>query len=198
MGIDLTGNLGAGAAAMDGDAGKKPDRRTRYTLNAIRDAFFELLRTKGFDKLTVTDICKLADINRGTFYLHYVDKYQLLDAIIDEALDANPMLDGSPASMCQRAPINDDYMLLYQDPAIFPIVTQRVIERARPEMVPAIMERTGLCEEDACAIFIFCAHGNLAVNHMLDWKHNARFKRTQRLIDAFVAGGYDAVDIEKE
>ena len=47
-----------------------------------------------FAKMTVADICRRAEINRGTFYLHYEDKYALLDALIDEALAAAPPLEG--------------------------------------------------------------------------------------------------------
>ena len=66
----------------------KIDRRRRYTLSVIREAFFSLLAEVGFAKMTVADICRRADINRGTFYLHYEDKFALLDALIDEALAA--------------------------------------------------------------------------------------------------------------
>ena len=41
------------------------------------------------------NICRRADINRGTFYLHYEDKFALLDALIDEALAAAPPLEGT-------------------------------------------------------------------------------------------------------
>ena len=75
----------------------KIDRRRRYTLSAIREAFFALLAEVGFAKITVADICRRADINRGTFYLHYEDKFVLLDALIDEALAAAPPLEGTEA-----------------------------------------------------------------------------------------------------
>ena len=49
---------------------RKQDRRTRYTRQTIKDTFLELLKQKSFTKITVTEICKNAEINRGTFYLH--------------------------------------------------------------------------------------------------------------------------------
>lgn len=113
------------------------DRRTRYTKSVIKESLFGLLRKKAFDKISVTDICKLSEINRGTFYLHYEDKFALLDEVIDEALDADPPLDGStPASMCQRPPANSDYRLLYTSPELFSRVSERVIERASVTVVP--------------------------------------------------------------
>lgn len=83
----------------------KIDRRRRYTLSVIREAFFALLAEVGFAKMTVADICRCADINRGTFYLHYEDKFALLDALIDEALAAAPPLEGTetgPSASARR------------------------------------------------------------------------------------------------
>ena len=46
---------------------KKEDRRVRYTKQAIRDGFLTLLSRKPIEKISVTEICREADINRGTF-----------------------------------------------------------------------------------------------------------------------------------
>ena len=48
-------------------AGEKLDRRRRYTLMVIREAFFALLAEVGFARMTVADICRRAEINRSTF-----------------------------------------------------------------------------------------------------------------------------------
>ncbi|MGE8081290.1 TetR/AcrR family transcriptional regulator [Peribacillus loiseleuriae] len=55
------------------------DRRIIRTKRMIRDALTELMEEKGFDGITVRDLTEKADINRGTFYLHYRDKYDLLE-----------------------------------------------------------------------------------------------------------------------
>jgi len=52
----------------------------------IRDALSELMKNKAFEEISVTDITKKADINRGTFYLHYEDKYDLLDQSEEEII----------------------------------------------------------------------------------------------------------------
>ncbi|WP_413376585.1 TetR/AcrR family transcriptional regulator [Alkalihalobacillus sp. 1P02AB] len=57
----------------------KTDRRIIRTKKMIRDALTKLILKKGFEGLTVRDITELANINRGTFYLHYRDKYDLLE-----------------------------------------------------------------------------------------------------------------------
>lgn len=55
--------------------------KNRKTKQLIQESFIELLEQKPFDSITVGDISKVASINRGTFYLHYLDKYDLLDKI---------------------------------------------------------------------------------------------------------------------
>ncbi len=52
----------------------------------IRTAFVELMQEKDTDKITVTDIVKRADINRGTFYAHYSDTHAVLEQIENEFL----------------------------------------------------------------------------------------------------------------
>ena len=65
----------------------KEDRRVRKTKSAIKHAFIQLLKERGLENITVQDIADKADINRGTFYLHYEDKYLLLTDMEDECID---------------------------------------------------------------------------------------------------------------
>ena len=67
---------------------KKTDRRVIYTKKAIRDSFIALQQKKPIEKISVTEICKLADINRGTFYSHYSDPYDLRSCLQNELVDA--------------------------------------------------------------------------------------------------------------
>ena len=60
--------------------------RTAQTRARIKRALIELIGEKGFDALTVSDITRKAQINRGTFYLHFVDKYDMLEKLEDELI----------------------------------------------------------------------------------------------------------------
>ncbi|MGE7781562.1 TetR/AcrR family transcriptional regulator [Peribacillus sp. NPDC097264] len=55
--------------------------KNRKTKQLIQTSFIHILEEKSFDSITVGDITKTAQINRGTFYLHYQDKFDLLDRI---------------------------------------------------------------------------------------------------------------------
>jgi AcrR family transcriptional regulator len=65
---------------------KRTDLRVVKTKQAIYDAFFELMETEGFAKITIEKLAKRALISRNTFYLHYADKFDLLEKIEDEVL----------------------------------------------------------------------------------------------------------------
>ena len=62
------------------------DRRTIRTKKMIRNALSELIEEKGFNDISITDLTQRADINRGTFYLHYTDKYDLLEKVENEVI----------------------------------------------------------------------------------------------------------------
>lgn len=84
-------------------------KRQTSTKTDIRKTFIELLNTKGFDNLTVSDIARGSDINRGTFYLHYVDKYDLMEKLEMEIiydLKQIMLLDNDITSIDQNKPID--------------------------------------------------------------------------------------------
>lgn len=61
------------------------NRRTE-TKEKIKEAFIAIVHEKGFESMTVSDIARRCDINRGTFYLHYVDKYDLMNKLEEDVI----------------------------------------------------------------------------------------------------------------
>lgn len=64
----------------------KTDRRVRRTRTLLTDALFSLLKEKSYKDITVKELCDAADINRGTFYLHYKDIYDMVEQIEQSVL----------------------------------------------------------------------------------------------------------------
>ena len=58
---------------------EKLDPRVKRTRQLILQGFEELLAEKNFESISVQDVTDKAEINRATFYKHFVDKYALLD-----------------------------------------------------------------------------------------------------------------------
>ncbi|QHT61240.1 TetR/AcrR family transcriptional regulator [Paenibacillus lycopersici] len=65
----------------------KVDRRILKTQEAMKKAVLELMSEKNFDSITIQDIADRANINRGTIYLHYQDKFDLLDKLIESYIN---------------------------------------------------------------------------------------------------------------
>lgn len=63
---------------------KKNNKRRRESIERIEKVFIGFLETKELHQITVSDICKVADINRSTFYANYLDVYDLAEKIIDK------------------------------------------------------------------------------------------------------------------
>ena len=68
-------------------AEKKEYRSSIRSRRLIRAALLELLQDKKFEKITVTDIVKRADINRSTFYAHYPDVMGLLEELMEDTVN---------------------------------------------------------------------------------------------------------------
>jgi AcrR family transcriptional regulator len=63
---------------------KKLDRRIQRTRRALREALIALILEKGYESVTIQEITDRADLNRGTLYLHYRDKHDLLLSSSDD------------------------------------------------------------------------------------------------------------------
>ena len=62
------------------------DKRIAKTKKNLKDAMIAMLGEKDFEHITITELCRAAEISRITFYSHYSDKYALLDEIFDDML----------------------------------------------------------------------------------------------------------------
>ncbi|GIP47851.1 TetR/AcrR family transcriptional regulator C-terminal domain-containing protein [Paenibacillus sp. DXFW5] len=60
------------------------EEKKQRTKQLIQTTFMNLLAEKSFDSIAIGDITKKADINRGTFYLHYLDKFDLLEQMEEQ------------------------------------------------------------------------------------------------------------------
>ena len=67
---------------------RKSDARVRYTKKVLKESFLSLLRKKPVNKITVKEVCELAELNRATFYTHYSDCFDLMEKIEREILKA--------------------------------------------------------------------------------------------------------------
>lgn len=63
------------------------DRRIKRTRTAVFNAMLDLMVEKDTKKITVMELCKRADINKSTFYLHYKSMDECLQACFKAVTD---------------------------------------------------------------------------------------------------------------
>lgn len=184
------------------------DRRTIYTVNVIKDSFLELIQDKPYSKISIKEICKVADISRSTFYLHFKSINDVLNAILDDAIKmtspdylkiSNFSIDylkenESLIPACQRVGSSEKYRKLLLDPELAEYIVGRIMIRERNRVVPAIQEKTGLSKEDAETLFLYTLHGSFAVNRANQFRKNNKWYHDVQLINNFTLNGYNALN----
>lgn len=63
------------------------NKRKRESKEKIKKEFINLIQTKELNQISVSDICKRAQLNRTTFYANYADIYELADTVRQELED---------------------------------------------------------------------------------------------------------------
>ncbi len=71
--------LAAGDVPHDAE---RVDPRIRRTRQLLHDGLQQLLEAKSFEKISVGEITRQANVNRATFYDHYPDKLALLEGLV--------------------------------------------------------------------------------------------------------------------
>ena len=180
--------------------GRKMDRRTRYTRQAIRETLLELMEEKPFSRVTVTEVCRKAEMNRGTFYLHYLDLDDVLDDLIAEMLsDTTCVLDHvlCPERTCATYPFCDkihssrQYRVLFLDDSVTERLLGKISEAYQENYITYLMSHSLLTFQEAEAIFTFQMNGCLAINRLMLRNHCEDWKAIQRTIDGFIKAGLE-------
>lgn len=124
---------------MNTEKERKTDRRTLYTQMVIKEAMLSLLAKKEYGHITITDLCREAEISRGTFYLHYDNTAQVVDALFDDVLGnthsvfkqigcetAKDEACGYP--LCRFLRENKKYQPLFFADSLFSLAVDRIVE----------------------------------------------------------------------
>ena len=151
----------------------KTDARVRYTQRVLKEALLHILREKPVNKITVKEVCELAQLNRATFYAHYSDCFALLESI------ENELIDDFGHSLTLSSPFNvsaiveaiysiierhkDACQVLIFDGAS-PSVLTRMIDLAKPFIIASwrqLLKHAG--EEDLEMLYIHLSNGMMHV-----------------------------------
>lgn len=151
---------------------KKLDRRAKYSQKVIKESFLSLLKEKSISKITVTEICSLADVNRATFYAYYTDSYDLMNKIemefIDEIKQQQDILSTTD---------EDEYYLallqyIYDNAKMCRVLLEKNIEKNFERQVAALLEQRTVnlwtknhkfSKEKASYVYAYHVYGTIAI-----------------------------------
>ena len=195
---------------------RKTDRRTLYTRNAIKDALLEALGDKTFEQITVTDVCRRAEITRATYYLHYQTLTEVLDELLSDALrmaedscqdpnaDALQILNllagvqpehlkenESLLPVCHRVAQLPKYQVIFHDETISNYVVNRIFQSQKQKLIPVYMDACGLSKKEAEMLTLFVITGTYNVNKALNWNSNSVWYNIHSILFRFMSGGYE-------
>lgn len=178
------------------------DRRTRYTRRVIKEAMLALMAKKPFPKITVTELCKEADINRGTFYIHFYDTEDVLDDLLQDAFSQTaevldhvlcPERATCTYPLCERIQNSEAYRPLFLDDTVTPKIVERIAMGRKESFIQYVMDHSTLTYEQAEAVFIFQCNGCLTVNRMMLKDKNQDWRSIQSAIDRLLKAGLEAL-----
>ena len=86
--------------------GKKVEENKLQKRNALFQSSFDLFLNHGFGNTTISDIVKKAGLAKGTFYLYFKDKYDLMDKLVIHT--TSQLFEDAHEEMA-RNPKNDDF-----------------------------------------------------------------------------------------
>lgn len=160
---------------MEGEKVRKTDRRTLYTRMVIKESLLMLLGEKNYGDITVADLCREADLNRGTFYLHYNNIPQVIEELFDDAIgNMHSVLaqigctvatdEKCAYPLCRFLRENKKYQPLFFSDSLRSQAVERLAGSNRDRYIAKLREKTKLSDEVLEAIFYFQLNGCLAVS----------------------------------
>lgn len=195
---------------------RKIDRRTLYTINIIKDSFLDLIKQKTYNQINVAELCRQADITRSTFYLHFDNLTDVLNAVLDDAFlfNQSTSLSTLPESQpltidllrenesllpaCQRIADSSKYRQLLMDPSLSEYIIGRIIAHEKDKIVPSIQKRTGLNKNEAELLFIYSINGSFAINKRHHFIKDDAWYQELQLLNTFTSGGYNSLEVNKK
>ena len=179
---------------------RKTDRRIRYTKMAIQEAFLRVKKMKEYNAITVADICREAEISRGTFYAHFGNIAEVLDTLLDDAMsDMDYLREYLSAPQpnvkcahpfCRFVRENTAMHCILFDDTLGHIVVKKLAELYKDASIQAIRSRgTALTDQEAEVIFYFQINGCFAVSKQYRNLENEEWCPVQNVIDQFIKAG---------
>lgn len=180
------------------------DKRSRNTIEQIKEAFLSVKRRKSFCDITVTDVCREAHISRGTFYLHFDNMDRVLDAVLGDffsktkdvlkqvGIVEEAQFECSKYPLCQFVRENPQFHCIFLDEALTSKIIQKIVDISEDSFVAQMQAKSVLTVEQIRTLLYFQLNGCLAVSRMKVREPNSIWCTTYQMLDKFLHAGYGA------
>lgn len=146
------------------------NRRVRMTKRLLKEAMLELLEQRPIERITITDVCRRADVNRSTFYAYYTDVAALMLEIENDVLEQLPASPDIPASQNQFLPALEEFFdYVRGNERLFRLLlVQRDSSSFNRRLVNAVMEHYRLPFQGEDGLwnryaYVYCVNGVIGI-----------------------------------
>jgi AcrR family transcriptional regulator len=149
----------------------KESRKVLYTKKTLKESLLVLLHEKDISKITVKELCQVADVNRSTFYSHYKDVFDIIEQMEDhimgvvmknineQGITSAYQLDVFEAIFNELKMNNEELELLYLNPGSMKCF-DRLFEGVYDYASPLLSNRFGeLSDQQIKHIYGFISRG---------------------------------------
>lgn len=149
------------------------DRRVLRTKRMLKDALLELLKDREIEEITISELCRKADVNRNTFYAHYSVPADLLREIEDDLVSSilkqvapdiqqgnyRLLLTNVFTSLANSAPMNKvmQYSIRSGD------LMRKFINQVKPQVIAIYEKQFCLSKEDINIVYEYTTGGTVTL-----------------------------------
>lgn len=171
------------------------NQRVKLTKRLLKESLAELLHKKELSKITISELCENAGINRSTFYKHFGSQYDVMREIEDDMLaDISRLFDGLSEitakniqiiteKICEYLQKNKEYAyIIEKNPSSAESFFLRIFELPQLQFFYETQLCNGYDGESAELIYAFLASGSSAI--IRKWLYTG--KKTPREVSVLV------------
>lgn len=184
---------------IEKDTAKKKQSSCK-TVDIIKDAFLTIETRKIFNEISITEICREAQISRSTFYQYYNNLAELLDEVLSDvcsycttAFAAHNITDHNELQeirekekMCEFVRRNKKYQGLFCDESLTSKIIEGLISKSSDKEMFLLQEMLCMSRDELLFFQYYQLNGCLAVIRKTTGMGDADWKKARDMLDRFV------------
>lgn len=178
----------------------KQDARALQMTKRLKESLLDLLRTKPLFEISVTELCRVSDIGRTTFYKHYGNLSQVLDELLDELLSMVPGIaahltseagEESAIPLCEFVRRSPRYFALFRNESLTGVILDKITAAHREDFVRIMHSRSSWSKQQLDTLFRFQISGCLSLIRRSGGMDDREWTNAREAVDRFLRKGLE-------